>query len=250
MSQYQPLFRLEIKHGYFAGGWPKGLHVHPQGLAETLLAKQVLAIRMEEMGFSAFVNGKVSNLISYWQKVYAMGALEFELTTADWAFPFYTEQPLDWIGTRIYDSADADGSGLMRETPGPLSSPPVLGKIRIELSDIAQSVKTYSIEFAARATQWQYYIINRSALSMEAPGIKGFSGPEKVVTESGEAALFFSSGSSMIALSQRPDIRFDLVDGHSASIIWKGLPLPDPAWTKKVDIGGQTKACSPMYVYV
>ncbi len=264
MSQFQPIFQLQIKHGYFNGGCPKGLHILPSGQTEALLMKRALALRMEESGLTAFVNGKVSDVMAYWQKAYSMDALDFELNTSDWAFSLYTEQPLDWVGTRMYDSGLSDDTGLMRETLGPLSTPPVMGKIRIALKELVSGARTYSIDFPARATQWQYYIINRSALSMKDPGIHRagramvqaqgshlhFTGPEKVVTESGEAALFFSSGSDMIALSRWSDTRFDLVDGHSASIIQKGLPLPDPAWTRKVQINGQTKACSPMYVYV
>lgn len=183
-----------------------------------------------------------------------MEGLDFTFHSPQWTFAFYTEQPLDWVGTRMYDSANADGANVLTETLGALGNPPVAGQIKIRLSDLGEEWKTYSICFAARSTQWQYYIINRTSMEMESPVIEGgnFTGPEKVVTEGGEAALFFSSGSELISLCRRPQVRFDLVDGNrpGSRVIRKGLPVPDPGWTRKVNIEGQITACSPMYVYV
>jgi hypothetical protein len=254
MSNYQPLVRLEISHAYFGGGWPEGMLVDPGGLTAQLLTRQVLAIRKDDKGLTVFANGKPSDVLAYFRKVYFMEGFDFTFHTPQWAFAFYTEQPLDWVGTRMYDSTQADESGLLAETLGALSNPPMGGQIKIRLADLGPDLKTYSIHFAARSTQWQYYIINRTSIALEAPVIEGgnFTGPEKVVTENGEAALLFSSGSALISLCRRPQVRFDLVDGnHTGSrVIRKGLPVPDPGWTRKVTIEGQTAACSPMYVYV
>ncbi|HEY0175155.1 MAG TPA: hypothetical protein VGC08_02180 [Pedobacter sp.] len=147
-----------------------------------------------------------------------------------------------------------------------------MGKIMLYFDDILKfSTETgytqFDIRYQARATQWQYFVINRSSVLLTDPAISGkdnisFEGPENVFTASGQAALLFSSGTHLIPLSEQSSYRFDLVNrpasaGESSGskpvtpkIIVKGLPNPDPQWIGRVtgDVKGQLS--SPMYIYL
>ena len=88
-----------------------------------------------------------------------------------------------------------------------------------------------------------------------------FTGPASVTIQSGQQALLFSSGESLIPLSQQPKQRFDLVDNpapdnqqgqkrNSPKIIYKGLPNADPKFYGITEVNGSSQVTSPMYVYV
>jgi hypothetical protein len=140
-----------------------------------------------------------------------------------------------------------------------------IGRVRFYFADLVAS-PAFEIRFSARATQWQYYIINRSAAQLDNPSITGkagipFEGPTEVTIASGQQALFFSTGENLLPLSLSPKYRFDLVNTaatdngsaarkSNAKVIFKGLPDADPKNIGIVRINGNTQVSTPIYVYV
>jgi len=102
---------------------------------------------------------------------------------------------------------------------------------------------------------------------MDNPSITGkdgiaFTGPDKVILENGEPALLFSSGNTLLPLSNVPKYVFGLanapiiINGGGVKktgvtqTVFKGLPNPDPSRVGTVIIDGGSKVSSPMYVYI
>ena len=125
----------------------------------------------------------------------------------------------------------------------------------------------FEIHFNARATQWQYYIVNKNKALLNHPAVVGkmdikFEGPENMVMETGEQCILFSSGSQLIPLSEKPVYSFDLVNKvkvvadksgkkiFTPRVVFKGLPIPDPKNMKNIVGVLNNIITSPMYVYI
>jgi hypothetical protein len=144
--------------------------------------------------------------------------------------------------------------------------------LKISLSDILKyqnkdGALQMQIEYTARATQWQYYIINRSLVKLDNPAVTGksdiaFEGPANVTIATGQAALLFTSGKNLIPLSECPKYKFDLVNSSGATqdngsrskkagkIIFKGLPHPQPGRFGSLIVNGKGQVSSPIYLYI
>jgi hypothetical protein len=179
------------------------------------------------------------------------------------------------VGQLLYNSSNTsveDNGVQLNQELSANAGTPCMGKVTLYFNDILKfsdetGYAQFNIRYAARATQWQYFVINRSLVPLNDLAISGktqinFEGPENVFTAAGQAALLFSSGTSLIPMSEQPIYKFDLVNRSApagkpvdnkpviSQIIVKGLPTPDPMWIGKVtsDVNGQLS--SPMYVYL
>jgi hypothetical protein len=201
---------------------------------------------------------------------------DFKIESRDDTFNTFTELPVDWLGQLIYDSSAGlgiTGTGMVQLKENRTQNPEeyCTGKLTIHFDDILKwqqeaGKAAFAIHLNARATQWQYFVINKSRVQLSNPLINGndeigFEGPRQVTIESGEEALLFSSGKNLIALSEIPKYRFVLVNQDTpvneeirkktpARIICKGLPNPALKQSGIVNINGSKHLSSPMYVYV
>ncbi|WP_158992482.1 hypothetical protein [Mucilaginibacter sp. L196] len=226
-------------------------------------------------GFEFYINPQntVTGLLNYISSTTGKNYFDFNIATDDPAFYFFTDLLVDNIGQLIYNSHAIENKykNNMVDLAMHLSddtSTGYVGSLIIYFDDVIkfndQGGFKLHISYTARATQWQYYIINSSSLQLQNPQISGktaidFSGPDDVILENGQEAILFSSGDNMIPLSVTANNKFDLISkatpsantvnkGSSAKIIFKGLPVPDPMRIGAISSGG--KVSSKMYVYI
>jgi len=193
---------------------------------------------------------------------------DFEIETSTPAFTLFTDLPMGQLSQLAYDSHNKANTRLgpaiqLNVNMTPCTSAPYLGTITIYFDDIIKGYTQYAINYKARSTQWQYFVINKSAVQLENPAISGktpvsFDGPSSVTVGNGQQAMLFTSGDNLLSLSEVPKYKFDLVNkpvrqtGASSSpkVIFKGLPSPDPR-RSGVNTGAEDNmVVSPMYVYV
>jgi len=119
----------------------------------------------------------------------------------------------------------------------------------------------YSIQFNARKTFWQYYIVpkngfdtysNLSIRSLEDDGIT-FEGPVTEHLNNGSKAHVFTSNKK-IDLLEQTTYRFELKGKHHLSertkTLYKPLPGADSQQLFKIFIEGQKENASKTYVYI
>jgi hypothetical protein len=277
-TNFKIAFTVGVSHTYFDQDTCTCLQFKPGEATTQLLTKFDLKMRHKINGFDFFVNSRsaIPAFFDYVKKTANQPFFDFGMITTDARFNAFTNLPVDWMGQLEYDSRSASniykGGNLQLvesySTQGPVS---YLGKLSLYFDDIIKysgdnQYARFSINYTARATQWQYFIINKSQAQLDNPTIAGkmpasFDGPENIVIESGDRALLFSSAVDL-PLSQIPVYKFDLVNRPVSNgggnggrvpnpkIIVKGLPNPDPA---RIDTSGGDnikRVSSPMYVFV
>ncbi|MGB8195366.1 MAG: hypothetical protein WCF67_25765 [Chitinophagaceae bacterium] len=275
-SNYQMAFKLQVLHSYFEQNICKCLQFAPGAITKQLQKRFSCSLRTNINGFEFYINSRQSipELLNYIAKTTNNNFFDFDLESTDPYFMAFTNVPLDWTGQLVYDSqASADmltnGMVQLNETLSQdMGKPP--GRIIIRFDDIikygSDAPAYFNISLQARSTQWQYYFINRSAVSLIHPAIAKasvtFAGPETVTIETGEKALLFSSGDQLLSLSETAKYKFDLVNYNTATgnetekrttapkTIFKALPNPVPARMGIVEVNGKSQASSPMYVYL
>ena len=278
-SSFQLVFKVEVSHTYFEKSICNCLQFSAGSDTAQLIKRFGFKLKNNTNGFDLYVNSSsaLSSLLNYICKATSQTSFDFDITTNNKNFTSFTDLPVNWVGQLIYDSqasSNTNDAGVIQlaETLSKNQSTPLLGNLKLYFNDILKfSSDTgpahFNISFKARATQWQYFIINKSQVQLTSPAISGktdisFTGPENIALETGQQALLFSSDSTLIPLSERPKHRFDLVNkpaeaGRGAfgkapapKIIFKGLPNPDPARFGIVEIDKINQVSSPMYVYV
>jgi len=272
---YQSLFGLEVFHSYFQQNICRCLEFNAEADTVKLMKRFRFVIRRKVNGFGLYSDSEQSaeQQFNYIQQATGLDSFSFEIRTTDPDFNFFTELPPDWVGQMNYDSNNAsltDGRVQLNEEPDGTTGDAYIGRIILRFDDILRfsdqtGYPTFAISYQARATQWQYFVINRSSVPLNEPSISGkgditFDGPQNVVTAAGEAALLFSSGANLLPLSEQVIYKFDLVnlpsstDGTSGKpltprVIIKGLPNPAPQWIGTVK-DDTSQLSSPMYVYL
>lgn len=279
IQSYKMIFSLGVFHTYFENGICTCLHFSPASSSSALLKRFGFKMRQQVNGFDLFCNttGNIPSLFSYMTSAGGQDYFEFTMTSSNRAFPLFTDLPSGGPGQLIFDSGSASNqfvNGAVLLAGSTLSMPVVTetGSLKIYFSDImkfqdAAGSTAFEIRFKALATQWQYYIVNKSAAQLDNPSISGkpgvsFEGPENVTIPSGQQAMLFSSGTNLLPLSEVPKYKFDLVNNPATGnpspakkipggkIIFKGLPNPDPGNTGFIMLNGKKQSSSPIYVYV
>ncbi len=248
----------------------------PDVKAVNILTRFKGVIKNGVNGFELYVeaasslNGWLENIQQATGEVF----FDFDIECSNPAFINFTDLPLGEIVKLAYNSSITENTGTgnslkLVETFSSNSQPGQLGKLRVYFKDItlstAGSYNKYIISFKARATQWQYYVINRSGELMDNPVITGtpdipFQGPTAVLLENGQQALLFSSGNKLLPLSIQPLYAFSLFNKFTASeigpedkttlkTIIKCLPTPGENIVTKNE-NGEVMVFSPMYVNV
>lgn len=288
---YQRLFQLNVSHSYFQEDICRCLEFNADAATAQLMKRFRFLIRRQADGFGLYsnFNQTAGQLLQYIEEATGQHSFSFEIRTTNPDFNLFTELPANWVGQIIFNSMDntvITNKVLLSQRLSPNAGTLCLGMVTLRFEDILQycghTVSAYTqfeIRFEARATQWQYFVINRSQVPLSNPAICGkkpglsakdqisFDGPVHVITAAGQAALLFSSGNQMIPLTEAPIYKFDLIDrtgtaGNATTIgsaedkkaakptiILKGLPNPDPQWIGRAT--GEAEALSsPMYIYL
>jgi hypothetical protein len=271
-SNFQIVFNVEVSHSYFEQNVCKCLRFILGPVTGVLAKRFKMKIRKRVSGFDFYIDTRAS-LSSFLQYVGAATGqtyFDFEISATNPVFNFFTDAPAGWNGQRVYDSnspLNERSGNIVQLIPSLVSGAkaPQVGRLQVHFSDIInQGYTQFTISYTARTTQWQYFIVNNSAVQLQNPLISGktdisFTGPENVTIETGEQAMLFTSGENRIPLAEVPKYKFNLVNkpasggGQAASssqVIFRGLPNPDPIRIGTVMTGETVRVVSPMYVYV
>jgi hypothetical protein len=270
-SNFQIAFSISVLHTYFEEDTCTCLRFNPGPAIKALSKRFELKQSNRIDGFDFYINTRSSipDFLAYAGKVTGYSFFDFEIETVEPTFNLFTDLPMGWLGQLVYQSNDnlntRDGTVIqLHANRVPAASTTNLGTLAIHFEDIIQNGYTqYAINYKARATQWQYFVINTSTVQLENPSISGkipvsFDGPESVTTRTGQKALLFTSGDNLLPLSELPRYKFDLVNkparqtGQTLSpkVIFKGLPNPDPRRSGVATVGDDSRVVSPMYIYV
>jgi hypothetical protein len=278
-SNFQIVFKVEVLHSYFEKDVCNCLRFKPGIVTGRLLKRFDFRIRNKINGFDFYTNSRdnIAAFLQYIQTSTNQTFFDFEIENNNSNFYFFTELAVDWVGQLIYDSqADSnvyqEGVVQLAQSLSENVSATSLGNLTLHFDDIVKfrvnnGYAQFTITYKARATQWQYFVINKSAVQLSNPAIAGktdieFNAPENVIIENGLQAILFSSGDNLIPLTEVPNYKFDLVNrrplNHNDSpkkasapkIIFKGLPNPDPKRIRVVKINNTNQVSSPIYVYV
>lgn len=276
-SSFKIAFGLRVFHTYFEMGLCNCLSYAFAGATSQLADRYGIKMLLTMNGFDLYINTTepLPQLLAYIGKTTGLGYFEFSITSTTAAFPMFTDLPLKWMGQVNFDTKNTnnknEGGALMlapelKEETGSAC----LGTLRVYFDYLCNNVSgtgaALKINFIARQTQWQYYVVNRSQLSLDAPVITGkndvlFTGPDAVTLPNGEKALLFSSAGDLLALAEKPKYKFDLVNARTpagdsaatrspARMIFKGLPVPEPMLYGTASVNNQHVVSSPIYVYV
>ena len=275
-SNYKIVFKVQVFHSYFENSFCNCLQFKPTNETMELLNRFGFKLRNYPNGFDLYTNSNNSlkSLFQYISNTTDQRVFDFDIESDNPGFNCFTNLPADWIGQILFDSSSPsnnfeNGSLVLATGFSKKMTSLLTGKLSVQFDDILKYTgdKQYAdltIQFETRNTQWQYFIVNKSALHLTNLFIKGnnieFNEPENVTIQSGQQALMFSSGEHFLPLSKKPKYRFSLFE-HSAEetgtikkaadkIIFKGLPNPDPLRINIADMNGKQHVSSPMYVFV
>lgn len=262
-SNYRQVFGLRVLHSYFENAVCRCLQFNAAADTASLMKKYDCRMRRTINGFDLYINTPSSNadFFNYVQQVTGQTFFEFDISSIDPHFVFFTALPVNWRGGILYDSGDAENknadNGVQLHAQFSGNATAAVGSLRVRFDDVVKEVMQFQISFDARSTQWQYFVINKNGVVFDAPAIARSAfefSAQQVVIDNGEQATLFSSGDNLIPLSEVPKYKFDLVNHSQNSraprILFKGLPNPDVKRTGIVRVNGQQEYSSPMYIYL
>jgi hypothetical protein len=267
-------FGTAVFHTYFENNECNCLYFTPTKESEFIINKFGFKLKNNSNGFDLYYNpiSTLSAILDYIEKTTMTDYFEFIIKTKDPDISLYTEMPVDGLGQVNFSSQNSNN----QNSTGHFILNPIFetstyntgfGLLKIYFQDIQNAQNTcnsiqYDINFSSRATQWQYYIINRNAIPIENPSIseKGqiqFDGPQSITIQTGEQALLFTS-KNLLPVSEKPKYIFDLINTtHSielpttrSKIILKSLPVPDASRITIIALNNQNQVASPMYIYL
>lgn len=271
-QRFYSAFKVEVFHSYFENGNCNCVQFKLDSRTAQLLNRFGFRIRKLSNGFELQNNSvSIVNLLAYITQATGISSFNFDLITTDENFINYTDFPIDCMGQLQYDTNSNKNTNDQEVTtlyPTFNAEPYTtkLGTLTVHFKELIKRIAgkeslLFKINYVARSTQWQYYIVNRSSVYFNNPKIVGksgieFQGPAHTIIATGEAALLFSSSGKLIPLSKLSVYTFDLVDEQNidqkngaVKTIVKGLPNPKVSQIEcsKNEI---KLVASPMYVYV
>lgn len=272
-SNFIKMFGVAVYHTFYDNNKCNCLNFTPSAKTLKVLDKFGFKINLVTNGFELFSNTKssVSNLLDYILKTTQQDYFEFDINCTNPNFILFTALPINWLGEINYSSQDPKNqinkdSTILNQTLETKPMSPYFGNLKIYFDDIKKSTNPllFEINFTARATQWQYYFINKNNVQLNEPSITEkeniqFDGPQKMTLQTGEQALLFTSGTNNIVLSEKPKYKFDLISKTNSNpslptnskgkIIFKGLPVPDVSRIGIIE-NQNHQVTSPMYIYL
>ncbi|MEE1944514.1 hypothetical protein VRU48_05300 [Pedobacter sp. KR3-3] len=273
-TAFKLICSVNISHSYFEDGLCKCIHFKPGKITQSLQKRFELKMVNRLGGFDLYANilQTCDVFLAYLKQISPDAFFDFEMESLRPDFVYFTAFPMGSSGKLSYDSGKLAGEDklLAENYSDETLAPGIVGQLKIHFDDILSKPfksTVFTISLKAKATQWQYYVVNKSAIVLADPLISGksniqFTGPTAVVLATGQTALLFTSGHELLPLSEVPKYKFDLQHrptahhetGSSKSapvkFVLKGLPCPDPGRFGQVKIGESQQFSSPMYVYV
>lgn len=255
---------ITVKHQYFSEGLPAGLLSFTADSATQVAMKRFgFFIQTNPDGFSFYTTSEndLADYLNYVEKVSGLTAFVFNMQVNEEAFYTYTALPTGWLGTIDYSSNSVNADGLIPSYSKEVSNKGI-GRIALQFTDLVKGVYEAQIQFASRATNWTYYIINHGEVNLNNPEIDGktiaeFESKGEVALPNNQKGIEFRS-IEQIPLETKPNITFDLVDKRQSEtgnerfnkkIIFRGLPIATAHQTtinKELD----DEFTSYMYVYL
>ncbi len=273
-STFNNVFSLSVFHDYFENLICNCLVFTPTHLTTKTIQRYGFKIKNNLNGFEFFATNQTSiaNYLEYLEQASEQNFFEFEIKTTNQNFMLFTQMPSNNLGQLQYSSSNItikNGKPQLSATHLSQNETPVLGTLKIYFQDIIALVQNnsschFEIIYQAKATQWNYYIINKSQLVLNHLAINSksmidFGSPIPIKIQNGDEALFFSSGNKHIKLCNVAKYQFDLINktesnqtkkATAGKIIFKSLPNPSPAKTETVLVNETRTETSPMYVYI
>jgi hypothetical protein len=276
-SNFIKTFNIAVYHTFFDNGKCNCLHFTPNPKADKLLKKFGFKMNTLSNGFDLYSNTttSLSDLLDYISKTTQQNYFEFDIRCSNPNFILFTALPINLLGAVNFSTQDSKNSNengkiALNQTLENKLIPSVFGHLKIYFEDLVKNQNNtapihFEINFTARATQWQYYFINKNAVPLNNPSISEkeniqFDGPEKVTLQTGESALLFTSHKTYIPLSEKPKYKFDLINksisnpsnqkNTKSKVIIKGLPVPDVSRIGIIENNNQNQVASPMYIYL
>ncbi|MEZ4779140.1 MAG: hypothetical protein R2786_07120 [Flavobacteriaceae bacterium] len=258
-TSFTPVFQLNVFHEYFDSGRAEDITLIPT--AETLAFMKHMGMVFRTINSESQVFIYTDSIATFQQEISvpnAINFLEFTLAIQDPNFYIYTEFPTTENVSYVYTS-----EYILKKPEQTIQLLPVqetkqnqFGRVRIFLKDlIAFQSQTlhYSIHFEARATCWDYYIINRSGLLLDNLRLEtnadfSFEGPTHVSLQNWEETLLFTSGAVRLKLSETPKYKFNL-QLLSPTLI-QALPNPNPSHIQVFNENNEEHFSSPIYIYI
>jgi len=275
-TKYELVFKVTVKHTFFQGDVCNCLLFTPSTDTENLFKRFDFIIRSRTDGFDLHTtNDTIENYLNYIQSSTGKSGFDFQIQTSNPDFVLFTDLPVSWLGQILYSSSDPsnqlnDETVILNQTLSEGSSTDI-GALNVQFADLikgdnpSQTIN-YQIDFEARSTQWQYYVVNKSRILLDNPSIVGkseiaFVGPSTVTLPTNEEALLFTS-ETLIPLSEIAVNNFDLANNPAAiendklktkanpKIVFKGLPNANPSHFGIISENGTDGMSSPMYIYL
>mgnify|MGYP003632616460 CR=1 FL=1 len=262
---YQLLFQIGLFHTYFENGFAENaMDLLIGNHTKTLFEKYGLIMQNKEGVFSLYHSheGSLTDYLNEIEVATNGNFFEFKMVVKDDSFFGYTELLVDKQFTYLYESDNYRNSEILEDVilePTEIPADTHFGEIRIYFKDIVTSVlevPRFDIQFNARATRWDYYIINTRDMNLETLSIETnedfqFLGPEQVTIANGQGALKLTSGHILLPLSFKSKYTFNLItiyNGDQKNVM--RLPRPSPDSLHSYQENGITKFSSPMYIYI
>lgn len=278
-NEFVLAFKVNVFHTYFEENICKCLWFEIGANTKNIFKRFNCKIRNRTNGFDFYINSKneLSEFFNYLKNATNNLFFDFDIRSNNLDFFYFTEFPADWVGEVIFNSqansnSIKDNVVQLSETLSESMFAAKLGKVIIYFDDIIKyksdnGCANFNIQFTAKATQWQYIIINKTGALLNKPSIVGhpdfdFLGPEFIITEMGENAIVFSTGNNLIPFSEKPIYRFDLISNlkmtedktfkntAASKVLFKGLPNANPKNMKKIGGDFDNSISSPMYIYL
>lgn len=277
MGNYVPLFRLVVKHDFFADGICRHLDFIPTGQTSRIASNAGLLIRGTDDGLGVFCDeDKLQELRS--DDSAADIVLPFVACSTDSHFIQYTAAP--FFGTSqvlVFDSRralrDEDGcarlhaeeyagDGDLQDVTSPeladivdrsalLARPAFIVTLAIG-DDELRGVTDYVLRFASRSSYWKYYVdadmSSRELAIVDLDGRENFAltGSERL---RGRSSHVFRSGAA-IPMQERHTQRFQLKERGTfgEKVVVKRLPNASVKRIGMETIDGKAALVSEMYI--
>ncbi|VXB08211.1 conserved hypothetical protein [Flavobacterium sp. 9AF] len=268
-TAFHILFSLHVFHEYFENGICNCLVFKPTFTTLSLIKKYGFRINENSNGFTFYsTNSNAKDYLSYIENNTGIDCFEFEIVSTNANFNSFTDIPTNAIVQYSFLSnlvTVETETLILQNNYITVASANGMGTLKIFFTDIiTQFINklncNYLIQLNSRATQWRYYVINESQLSLSNPQIVSkntisFEEAIPVTIANGKKALLFSSGKNLIKMSEGVNYKFDLIDkaistNSTRKVIFKGLPNPNPKFLGIEEESENKTVTSPMYVYI
>jgi hypothetical protein len=279
MAAYLPLMRIDVGHGFYAGGRCPGLRWVPSADTAAWLRASGAVVRESESESAIALYGTAQALA-----MDPAAVLAWQLHVADSDFATATDDPAQRPTELLYLDADLAvpdvhdgpavsawrlhaGPTVSADDVRPLTWPlvaqalqpaqrrmPPLALLRVPLSALAPPPVVFRLQLAARATVWKYCLhgdwpepaLQVVDLAQEAE----FDAPAPDRLDNGRPMVAIRSRAP-IALSQRSAQRFQLRSRQRSGdkVLVARLPVAAAQFLAREQIGGASRLVSEIHVH-